>query len=117
MIYFNFSHKEKKENPSSPRCALPKFNPSAADSFSYSLPRLLRLPLEQPNPCKKQEYCKRERKPGSPPDPRAALGHAEHTIHRASKTGASVVEAVIHVSSEGGGGSDFGGDGERDLFF
>ena len=86
------------------------------------IPRLLPSPqffsdesLEQPNPGKKQEYCKRKRQPGSPADPRAALGHAQHSIHRPSKTGAGVVEAVIHVGGEGGGGSDFGGDGERDL--
>lgn len=72
--------------------------------------------LKQPYPCKKEEYRKGEREPGSPADARATLGHAEHPIHGASEAVSSVVEAVVHVGGEGGGGGDFGGNGEGNLF-
>lgn len=93
-------------------------NPNLAPCFPPPiLPTTGQTPLEQPDPSKNQKHGKRERKPGSPANACAAFGHAEHAVHGAFEAGASIVEAVVHVGGEGGGGSDFGRDGEGDLYF
>jgi len=96
-------------SPSPPNCtskATRNMNQNPNISYNPQFPNQPKPTLKQPNVPEKPHNCHQEQRPRLPTHP-SPLRHAQHTIHRPSKSYPRIIKRVIHARHKRRRRSDF----------